>query len=66
MSAPEIVQPPDWPLPKGYVNGVSATGRQLFIAGQVGWNAKAQFETDDFVGQVEQALRARSPFIIGR
>jgi enamine deaminase RidA (YjgF/YER057c/UK114 family) len=57
MSAPEIVQPPDWPTPKGYANGMIAAGRHLSIAGQVGWNAKAQFETDDFVGQVEQALR---------
>lgn len=57
MSAPEIIQPPDWPPPKGYANGVIASGRQLAIAGQVGWNAKAQFETNDFVGQVEQTLR---------
>ena len=57
MSAPETIQPPDWPAPKGYANGMIATGRQLAISGQVGWNAKEQFETDDFVGQVEQALR---------
>jgi enamine deaminase RidA (YjgF/YER057c/UK114 family) len=57
MSAPEIIQPPGWPPPKGYANGVIASGRQLAIAGQVGWNAKAQFETNDFVGQVEQTLR---------
>jgi enamine deaminase RidA (YjgF/YER057c/UK114 family) len=57
MSAPEIIQPPDWPAPKGYANGVIASGRQLAIGGQVGWNAKAQFETNDFVGQVEQTLR---------
>ena len=57
MTVPEVIQPPDLALPKGYANGVIATGRNLFIAGQVGWNAKKQFETDDFVGQVEQALR---------
>jgi enamine deaminase RidA (YjgF/YER057c/UK114 family) len=36
---------------------VVATGRQLFIAGQIGWNAQGRFETDDFVAQVEQALK---------
>ncbi len=53
----EIVQPQGWAAPKGYANGVVATGRQLFIAGQIGWNAQGHFETDDFVGQVEQALK---------
>jgi enamine deaminase RidA (YjgF/YER057c/UK114 family) len=53
----EFVQPKNWTSPKGYANGVIAQGRQVFIAGQVGWNALAQFESDDFVAQVEQALR---------
>lgn len=53
----QVVQPEGWATPKGYANGVVATGRQLFIAGQIGWNAEARFETDDFVGQVEQALK---------
>jgi enamine deaminase RidA (YjgF/YER057c/UK114 family) len=53
----ETVQPRHWAPPKGYANGVIATGRQLFIAGQVGWNAQGQFESDDFVAQVEQALQ---------
>jgi enamine deaminase RidA (YjgF/YER057c/UK114 family) len=53
----EFVQPAHWAAPKGYANGVVAQGRQLFIAGQVGWNAQAQFESDDFVAQVEQALK---------
>jgi enamine deaminase RidA (YjgF/YER057c/UK114 family) len=53
----ETIQPKHWAAPKGYANGVVATGRQLFIAGQVGWNAQGQFESDDFVAQVEQALR---------
>jgi enamine deaminase RidA (YjgF/YER057c/UK114 family) len=53
----EPIQPKHWPSPKGYANGVVATGRQLFIAGQVGWNAQGQFESDDFVAQVEQALK---------
>jgi enamine deaminase RidA (YjgF/YER057c/UK114 family) len=53
----ETIQPKHWATPKGYANGVIATGRQLFIAGQVGWNAQSEFESDDFVAQVEQALR---------
>lgn len=53
----EIVQPEHWPAPKGYANGIAAQGRQVFIAGQVGWNAQAKFESDDFVAQVEQALK---------
>src|SRR4029078_10349109 len=53
----EIVQPKNWAVPKGYANGVVAQGRQGFIAGQVGWNGEAKFESDDFVAQVEQALK---------
>ena len=53
----EPIQPKHWAAPKGYSNGVIATGRQLFIAGQVGWNAQGQFESDDFVVQIEQALK---------
>ena len=53
----QFIQPEGWPVPKGYANGVAAQGRQLFIAGQIGWTAAGQFETDDFVAQVEQALR---------
>jgi len=53
----EPIQPKHWAAPKGYSNGVIAAGRQLFIAGQIGWNAQGQFESDDFVAQVEQALK---------
>ena len=51
------IQPKGWPRPKGYANGVLAEGRMLFIAGQVGWNEKEEFASDDFVRQVEQALK---------
>ena len=52
-----VHQPADWPRPAGYANAVSATGRSVFVAGQVGWNpVTARFETDDFTGQVRQAL----------
>ena len=52
----ETLQPPGWAKPRGYANGVVAQGRIIFVAGQVGWNARGEFETDDFVGQVRQAL----------
>lgn len=52
----QIVQPKGWPRPKGYANGVLAEGKMLFVAGQVGWNAREEFESDDFVRQTEQAL----------
>ncbi|MBW9087305.1 RidA family protein [Rhizobium wenxiniae] len=51
-----ILQPEGWAKPIGYANGVSATGRQIFVGGQIGWNAQCRFETDDFVGQVKQTL----------
>jgi len=53
----DILQPPHWAKPKGYANGIAARGRHVFVAGQIGWNAQAQFESDDFVAQVEQALK---------
>jgi enamine deaminase RidA (YjgF/YER057c/UK114 family) len=52
----KVLQPPGWAPPRGYANGVAAQGMQVFVAGQIGWNAQCQFETDDFVGQVQQAL----------
>ena len=52
----EFLHPANWAAAKGYSNGIAADGRQVFIAGQIGWNAHAEFETDDFVAQVEQAL----------
>ena len=53
----KFLQPKDWAPAKGYANGVEAAGRQVFIAGQIGWNAAQQFESDDFVVQAEQAMR---------
>jgi enamine deaminase RidA (YjgF/YER057c/UK114 family) len=52
----EIIQPEGWAPAKGYANGVLASGKQLFIGGQIGWNAQQQFETDDFIAQCRQAL----------
>lgn len=52
----EILQPAHWPRPKGYANGVVARGRQVFVAGQVGWNAQRQLVGERFADQVRQAL----------
>jgi enamine deaminase RidA (YjgF/YER057c/UK114 family) len=54
---PQAVLPEGWPRPKGYANGVVAQGRMLFIAGMIGWDAQGVFHTDDFGGQVRQALQ---------
>ena len=56
MSDMEVILPPGWPRPRGYANGVSASGRMLFIAGMIGWDAQGVFHTDDFAAQVRQAL----------
>lgn len=52
----ETLQPGGWAKPKGYVNGVLVRGRQVFLAGQIGWNAQQQFTSDRFSEQVRQAL----------
>jgi enamine deaminase RidA (YjgF/YER057c/UK114 family) len=51
------LHPQHWARAKGFSNGILAEGRLVFIAGQVGWNALQRFESDDFVVQLEQALR---------
>ena len=52
----ELLHPKHWRPAKGFANGVAAHGRQVFVAGQVGWNGDQEFASDDFVAQVEQAL----------
>jgi enamine deaminase RidA (YjgF/YER057c/UK114 family) len=53
----QIVNPPNWPRPSGYANGVVAQGRYLAIAGQIGWNERCELVSDDFLEQARQALR---------
>lgn len=53
----KVILPPGWPRPRGYANGVTVTGRQVYIAGMIGWDAQGVFHTDDFAGQVQQALQ---------
>jgi enamine deaminase RidA (YjgF/YER057c/UK114 family) len=52
----KILQPQGWAQPRGYANGIAARGTIVMIAGQVGWNAAQQFESDDFTAQAKQAL----------
>ena len=52
----QVLQPPGWARPKGYANGVAVRGRQVFVAGMIGWDGQGQFHTDDLAGQVRQAL----------
>ena len=53
----QVILPAGWPRHKGYANGVTATGRQVYIAGMIGWDAQGVFHTDDFAGQAQQALQ---------
>jgi enamine deaminase RidA (YjgF/YER057c/UK114 family) len=52
----QVLQPPGWARPKGYANGVAVQGRQVFVAGMIGWDANGEFHTDSMAGQVRQAL----------
>jgi len=56
MAALTILQPPGWPAPRGYSNGIAGTGRVVMIGGQVGWDENGQFP-DGLAAQVAQALR---------
>lgn len=49
--------PPGWPRPKGYSNGICASGRLVVTAGVVGWNEQEAFSDDTLAGQFAQALR---------
>ena len=53
----EIVQPEGWKPAKGYANGVLSQSGTLYVGGQIGWTADQVFESHDFIGQMEQALR---------
>ena len=57
MQEMQVLLPPGWPRPRGYSNGVAATGRMVFIAGMIGWDAHGNFRSDDFGEQARQALK---------
>ena len=52
----EFLQPEGWTKPRGYANGIAASGRMVFVSGMIGWDADGVFHTDDFAGQVRRAL----------
>ncbi len=51
-----VLLPHGWPRPKGYANGVAATGETVHVAGMIGWDAEGRFHSDDLGAQVRQAL----------
>ena len=51
-----ILQPPGWARAKGFSNGIAASGKLVFIAGQVGWTGEGEWKARDFAGQFRQAL----------
>ena len=53
----QILQPPGWPRPQGYSNGVAAQGRTIFVAGQIGWDRDNVIISDNLTEQVRQALK---------
>jgi enamine deaminase RidA (YjgF/YER057c/UK114 family) len=53
----QTLQPPAWARPKGFANGIAATGRLVFIAGQVGWTGQGEWKERSFAGQFRQALQ---------
>ena len=52
----QVLHPGGWVPAKGSANGIAARGTQVFVGGQIGWNAEQRFESDDFIAQVHQAL----------
>ena len=53
----QLLHPKHWAAAKGFTNGIAVEGKQVFVAGQVGWTAEQVFKSDDFAAQTEQALR---------
>jgi len=57
LTQTQILLPEGWPTPRGYNNGVVAEGRQIFVAGQIGWDTQGRFGSSDLAGQVRQSLQ---------
>jgi len=53
----KILQPPGWAKPRGFSNGISASGNFVVVAGQVGWTGEGKWEAKDFAGQFRQTLK---------
>ena len=52
----QILLPPGWPRPKGYSNGIAASGRQVYVAGQIGWDEQGVIVSEDFAAQFRKVL----------
>lgn len=52
----QVLQPPGWPSPKGYSNGIVAEGRTVYVAGQIGWDETETIVSDDFTAQFRKVL----------
>lgn len=52
----KILQPPGWPRPSGYANGVAARGTMVFVSGQIGWDEHGRFPGGSLAAQVDRAL----------
>jgi enamine deaminase RidA (YjgF/YER057c/UK114 family) len=52
-----VLLPRGWKPPVGYANGIESSGRMVFVAGQVGWDAEQVFQSEDLAVQFEQALK---------
>ncbi|MEQ9240039.1 RidA family protein [Roseovarius indicus] len=53
----QVISPEGWAPAKGYANGILTKDGTLYVGGQIGWTAEQVFESHDFIGQMEQALR---------
>jgi enamine deaminase RidA (YjgF/YER057c/UK114 family) len=53
----KILQPSGWAKPRGFSNGISASGKLVFIAGQIGWTGESKWEAFDFASQFRQTLK---------
>jgi enamine deaminase RidA (YjgF/YER057c/UK114 family) len=53
----QILQPPGWARARGFSNGIAASGRLVFIAGQIGWTGQCEWKEKSFAGQFRQALQ---------
>ncbi|MET0444623.1 MAG: RidA family protein [Pseudorhodoplanes sp.] len=49
------LNPPGWPKPRGYANGVKARGEMIFVGGMIGWDVNGVLPKG-FVAQTRQLL----------
>jgi enamine deaminase RidA (YjgF/YER057c/UK114 family) len=57
VSAHRTLLPPGWKRPRGYANGIAASGRMVFTGGIIGWDVEERFTSDTMAGQFRQVLQ---------